>query len=171
MVGYTDGSRMNGRVARATAEGDYGRWGQSVDSGAWEEGYRVVSDRQVATKRCLNQRSGVQRGGSWIHEGDLGGEGGRRVGAVVDVGNSGVVGNKWADKRTKDPGMRGLRMSQPGLATPAAIKHLTPKEWRRRPIEGRFKVASREQYLSSTIVSKDLLNPSGELHTPIFAKS
>ena len=35
-----------------------------VRAWAWVEGYRVVSDSQLAIKHCLNQASEVQLGGS-----------------------------------------------------------------------------------------------------------
>ena len=68
-VGYTDGSRIGGRVAAATAEGSIylGSLATVMDAellviaGAWEEGYaEVKSDSQAAVKRCRNLVSGAQ---------------------------------------------------------------------------------------------------------------
>jgi len=41
-------------------------------------------------------------------------------------GHSGVAGNEMADGRVKDTVMRGQRMSEPSLATPAGIRQAYP---------------------------------------------
>jgi len=102
-VGYTDGSRMNGVAAEASAEGSVylGEFATVMDAemigiaGAWEEGFRVVaSDRQAAISRCLNLASGVQKGGSWIDEKILRllnkGKGGKGRSLMWVRGHSGV---------------------------------------------------------------------------------
>jgi len=77
VVGYTDGSRMDGAAAGASAEGGLflGDMATVMDAemvgiaGAWEEGYKIVaSDSQAATRRCINLTTGVQKGRSWIDE-------------------------------------------------------------------------------------------------------
>ena len=76
-IGYTDGSRMEGAAAAATAESAIflGNLATVMDAdvlgiaGAWEEGYTVVkSDSQAAIKRCQNLVSGAQEVRSWIDE-------------------------------------------------------------------------------------------------------
>ena len=69
-TGFTDGSRMEGHTAAATAENGIwlGALATVMDAemlgiaGAWEEGYRVVaSDSQAAVRRCMNLASGAER--------------------------------------------------------------------------------------------------------------
>jgi len=131
-VGYTDGSRMGGQAAAATAEGSIflGTLATVMDAemlgiaGAWEEGYTVVkSDSQAAIKRCQNLASGAQEARSWIDERAVkamnkGGE--RRLEWVK--GHSGVEGNEQADKRAREGVERGVWRSDPSLATPAGIR-------------------------------------------------
>lgn len=67
-VGYKDSSYIEEAVVGATAEGRIflGERATMMDvetlgkAGAWEEGYQlVVSDSQVAIRRCINLTSGV----------------------------------------------------------------------------------------------------------------
>jgi len=76
-TGFTDGSRMGGQAAAATAETSIflGSLATVMDAellgiaGAWEEGYTTVkSDSQAAVKRCQNLVSGAQEVRSWIDE-------------------------------------------------------------------------------------------------------
>jgi len=67
-IGYTDGSRMKGAAAGASAEGGLflGTYATVMDAemvgiaGAWEEGYEIVAvDSQAAIRRCENLMGGV----------------------------------------------------------------------------------------------------------------
>jgi len=134
-IGYTDGSRMEGMTAAATAEGDIwlGTLATVTDAevlgvaGAWEEGYRAVAtDRQAAVARCMNLASGAARIRSWIDE--------RAVKAMKDAalegklvlmwvkGQRGVEGNERADERAKEGVRSGQWRSEPSIATPAGIR-------------------------------------------------
>jgi len=136
-VGYTDGSRMEGMAAAATAEG--GLWLGDLATvadaemvgiaGAWEEGYQTVaSDSQTAITRCMNLASGVTRAGSWIDEKAV--RAMRRMGGRLTLmwvkGHSGVKGNEQADERAKEWVMKGQWGSEPSLATPAGIRQAYP---------------------------------------------
>ena len=131
-TGYTDGSRINGQAAAATAEDSIflGSLATVMDAellgiaGAWEEGYtKVKSDSQAAIKRCQNLASGVQEIRSWIDERVVRARN-RRGGPNVEwvKGHSGVEGNEQADKRAKEGVDRGVWRSDPSLATPAGIR-------------------------------------------------
>ena len=142
-VGYTDGSRMGGAAAAATAESAIflGSLATVMDAevlgiaGAWEEGYTVVrSDSQAAIKRCRNLMSGTQEVRSWID---------RRVVRVVKgreaelnlewvKGHSGEEGNERADRRAREGVERGVWRSDPSLATPAGIRQAYPLFERKR---------------------------------------
>jgi len=132
-VGYTDGSRMEGVAAAATAEKAIflGTLATVMDAevlgiaGAWEEGYTVVkSDSQAAIKRCQNLISAIQEPRSWIDERVMRAAG--RRGGVLRLewvkGHSGVEGNEKADKRAREGVARGVWESDPSLATPAGIR-------------------------------------------------
>jgi len=153
-VGYTDGSRMEGMAAAATAES--GIWLGALATvanaemlgiaGAWEEGYRTVtSDSQTAIARCRNLASGATRAGSWIDE--------KAIRAMKELegnlvlmwvkGHSGVEGNEKADERAKEWVMRGQWGSEPSTATPAGIRQAYPlfrrephMKWNRKELRG-----------------------------------
>jgi len=144
-IGYTDGSRIEGRAAAATAEGSIylGSLATVMDAellgiaGAWEEGYTEVrSDSQAAVKRCRNLASGTQEVRSWIDERVIRAEklrGGRQVEWVK--GHSGVEGNEEADKRAKEGVEKGVWRSDPSLATPAGIRQAYPLFQKKRHIK------------------------------------
>jgi len=134
-VGYTNGSRMEGVAARASAEGGLflGSYATVMDAEmigvarAWEEGYETVAvDSQAAIRRCVNLIEGVQRGGSWIDERVIKavGEAERRM--IWVKGHSGCSGNEAADKRAKDKVREGIWNSDRSLATPAGIRQAYP---------------------------------------------
>ena len=136
-VGYTDGSRMGGVAAAATAENAIflGTLATVMDAevlgiaGAWEEGYTVVkSDSQAAIKRCRNLISGTQEVRSWIDERVVMAAEGREVGRGLEwvKGHSGVEGNERADERAREGVERGVWRSDPSLATPAGIRQAYP---------------------------------------------
>jgi len=131
-VGYTDGSRMEGAAAAATAEGGIwlGELATVMDAevlgiaGAWEEGYQTVAlDSQAAITRCMNLAAGVTRVGSWIDERIMKAmeESEGRLTLMWVKGHSGVEGNKRADERAKEWVMKGQWGSEPSIATPAGI--------------------------------------------------
>ena len=131
-VGFTDGSRMGGQAAAATAEGSIflGHLATVMDAevlgiaGAWEEGYTVMkSDSQAAIKRCQNLASGAQEARSWIDERvvEALNEGGEKRLEWVK-GHSGVEGNERADERAREGVEKGVWRSDPSLATPAGIR-------------------------------------------------
>ena len=155
VVGYTDGSRMEGVAAGATAESGIflGTFATVMDAemigiaGAWEEGYTTVaSDSQAAIKRCVNITTGVQSEKSWIEERVV--EAARRRGGgtlkmIWVKGHSGVVGNELADRRAKDEVMKGIWNSDRSLATPAGIRQAYPlytrtpqMKWDREEVRG-----------------------------------
>ena len=132
-VGYTDGSRMEGVAAAATAESAIflGTLATVMDAevlgiaGAWEEGYTVVkSDSQAAIKRCQNLVSGMQEARSWIDERVVRAARGRGGGLSLEwvKGHSGVEGNELADERAREGVARGVWRSDPSLTTPAGIR-------------------------------------------------
>jgi len=138
LVGYTDGSRMEGVAAGASAEGGIflGSYATVMDAemigiaGAWEEGYTVVAtDSQAAVKRCVKLTAGIQRGESWIDERVIRaaeGREGSKLGLIWVKGHSGVEGNELADRRAKEKVMEGIWNSGQNLATPAGIRQAYP---------------------------------------------
>jgi len=133
-VGFTDGSRMGGVAAAATAEGAIflGTLAAVTDAevlgiaGAWEEGYKEVrSDSQAAIKRCRNLLSGAQEVRSWIDERVMRAA---EEGLILEwvKGHSGVEGNERADERAREEVERGVWRSDPSLATPAGIRQAYP---------------------------------------------
>jgi len=131
-IGYTDGSRMGGQAAAATADSSIflGSLAMVMDAellgiaGAWEEGYTEVrSDSQAAVKRCQNLVAGTQEVRSWIDERVVkaNSRGGRKRAEWVK-GHNGIEGNEKADRRAKEGVDRGVWRSDPSLATPAGIR-------------------------------------------------
>jgi len=133
-IGFTDGSRVGGVAAAATAEGAIflGTLATVMDAevlgiaGAWEEGYKEVrSDSQAAIKRCQYLLSGAQKVRSWIDERIV-----RAAGEGVTLewvkGHSGVEGNEQADRRAREGVEKGVWRSDPSLATPAGIRQAYP---------------------------------------------
>ena len=135
--GYTDGSRMGGAAAAATAESAIflGTIAMVMDAevlgiaGAWEVGYTVVkSDSQAAIKRCRNLISGAQEVRSWVDERVVKAAEGTEVGLTLQwvMGHSGVEGNERADERVREEVERGVWRSDPSLATSAGIRQTYP---------------------------------------------
>jgi len=138
VVGYTDGSRMEGVAAGASAEGVYvlGSYGTVMDAemigiaSAWEEGYTTLaSDSQAAIKRCVNLTTRVHEGRSWIDEKvtKVANECGLAKPTMTWVkGHSGVAGNEEADRRAKEKVAEGVWNSDRSIARPAGIRQTYP---------------------------------------------
>jgi len=135
-LGYTDGSRIGGQAAAATAENSIflGSLATVTDAellgivGAWEEGYTEVrSDSQAAVKRFKNLVTGAQEVRSWIDERIVkaNSRGGRR-GVEWVKGHNRLEGNEEADRRAKEGVDRGVWRSDPSLATPPGIRQAYP---------------------------------------------
>ena len=144
-IGYTDGSRMEGMTAAATAESGIwlGTLVMVMDAevlgiaGAWEEGYRAVAtDSQAAVTRCMNLASGATRIRSWIDERTVKAmkeaTSGGKLALMWVKGHSGVEGNERADERAKEEVRKGQWRSEPRIATPAGIRQAYPL-FRREP--------------------------------------
>ena len=118
VIGYADGSRMEGMAAGASAEGSplLGNYPTVMDAemvgiaGAWEEGYSTVAtDSQLAIRRCANITAGIQRAESWIDE-KIMRAAKAREGTVLSLvwvkGYSGVAVNEAGNRRAKGGVMR-----------------------------------------------------------------
>jgi len=151
-IGYTDGSRMKGVAAGASAEGGLflGSYATVMDAemigiaGAWEEGYEAVAvDSQAAIRRCEKLMEGVQRGAPWIDEKVVKAAGGVERRLTWVKGHAGCVGNEAADKRAKEKVEEGIWGNFRSLATPAGIKQAYPlfnkeqhMKWNRDELRG-----------------------------------
>jgi len=147
---WSDGSRMEGRVAGATrTEAMYlGAMATTADaealgvSLAWQTCDKVALDSQGVIQRIYGLTTQAPR--SWIEE-RLARQMAERPRVLIWVkGHSGVVGNGEADVRAKSEVCMGERMHWPDIVTPAGIGQAFPlhdkaprhQKWNRMALPG-----------------------------------